>query len=328
MKKFIAVLLVLVMVFAMAGCGNGSDDEVTELVFGHIFAEGSMEDTAADMFAKALEEKTNGAYKVTVFPAGQLGQMAEILEQQQTGTSHFQIISTTAMASIADVAAVDSWPYVFDSREEFEKAYESEAGKAWLADVEKETGFKLVAPMYKGFRQIFVNKDVASLDDLKSLKLRAPGFDSVLDTFKSFGMAPTPMSTSEVYTAMQQNVVEGMEIELSTAYSMGLADVTETIVMSNHMACNYAILVYNDFYNSLPADVQTAIEEAGAEAATWLSDEVAADDEEALAAFKDAGVKVITPDMSSWKEISETTLADLYPELAKYANAMREAAKQ
>ncbi len=334
MKKLLVLLLAVVMVFTFAACGgsNSGDDggdsaEPTKLVFAHIFAADTMEDKAAHIFADKLKELTNGAYEVDVYPAGQMGQMAEILEQQQTGTAHFQIISTTAMASIDSVAAVDSWPYVYDSREQFEKAYASDAGKKWVADVEAATGFKLVAPMYKGFRQIFVNYDVNTLDDLKGCKLRVPGFDTVIATFEAWGMAPTPMSTAEVYTAMQQNVVEGMEIELSTAYSMGMADVSKTIIMSNHMACNYAILVFNDFYNSLPAEVQEAVEQAGSEAAKYLSDAVEEEDNKALEAFKAAGIKIIEPDMTPWIEAAKTTLAEKYPEYEAYAEAMREAAQ-
>lgn len=327
MKKVLSILLIIVLVLSMCSCGDTTTSETQQLIFAHIFATGSMEDEAANMFAKAIEEKTNGAYKVTVYPAGQMGSMAEIIEQQQTKAAHFQIISTTALASIADVAAIDSWPYIFDSREEFEKAYASDAGKGWLAQVEEATGFKLIAPMYKGFRQIFINYDADSLSDLEGCKLRVPGFDTVLSTFKNWGISPTPMSTSEVYTAMQQNVVEGMEIELSTAYSMGLADVTETIIMSNHMACNYAFLIYGDYYDSLPDNVKNVIQEAGAEAAQWLSDEVEADDAEALAGFKESGVNVITPDMTEWKKIADEKLAEEYPEYNTIAVKMREAGK-
>lgn len=339
-KKFAALTLSAALLLAVSACGSGGspsggdktagpggDEKPVELVFGHIFATNSMENEAANMFAGLMEEKTGGRYTVTVYPANQLGTMAELLEQQKTGTTHIQIISTTAMASISETASIDSWPYIFNTREEFEKAYESDAGRAWIAQVEEETGFKLLSPMFKGFRQIFINKDAETVDDLKGLKLRVAGFDTILANFSAWGMSPTPMQTSEVYSAMQQNVVEGMEIELSTAASMGLAEVTKTVLMTNHAAANYTFLVYDDFYNGLPEDIQAAMSESAAETAAWLSDKVEGEDAAALDVFKDAGCKIVEPDVSGWKSIAENEYADAYPELAAIAAGMREAAQ-
>ena len=334
-RKLTALLLCLGLVFSMAGCGStgspsGSgtgDGQPTELIFNHIFATGSIEDQCANMFADLVEEYTNGAYTVTVYPAGQMGAMAEIIEQQQTGTAHFQIISTTAMASIAGVASIDSWPYMFSNREEFERAYASDAGQEWLAQVEEETGFTLVATMYKGLREIFLNKEAETLDDLNGVKLRVASFQEQIDQFRCFGLAPTPMSTSEVYTAMSQNVVEGMEIELSTAASMALQEVTETVMMTDHAAANYAILCYTEYFDSLPAEIQDAFVQAGNEAGTWLADQIESADAEALQVFIDAGCEIVYPDTSSWQEISFNEYASMYPEYAAIAQQLRDAAK-
>lgn len=335
MKKFIALALTLVMALSLVACGGGNatpnsdgsnTGDSTELVFAHIFATDSMEDKCAKMFAEKVAEYTNGAYTVTVYPAGQLGAMAEIIEQQQVGTATFQIISTTALSSISEYAAVDSWPYMFTNREEFEKAYASDAGKEWLAKVSEETGFTLLAPMYKGIRQTFVNFDAETIDDLKGCKLRVAGLQPVLDCFTCMGVAPTPMSTSEVYTAMSQNVVEGMEIEMSTAASMALQEVTKTVMMTNHGAANYAILVPTKYYTELPADVQEAFDKAATECGTWLADQVEQQDADALKVFEDAGCKIVYPDYSAWETAAYGSYAEMYPELAKYATAMKEAA--
>ena len=334
-RKLTALLLFLGLVFSMAGCGTTdspsnsgtSDSQPTELIFNHIFATGSIEDQCANMFADLVEEYTDGAYTVTVYPAGQMGAMAEIIEQQQTGTAHFQIISTTAMASIAGVAAIDSWPYMFSNREEFERAYASEAGKAWLAQVEEETGFTLVTTMYKGLREIFLNKEAETLDDLSGVKLRVASFQEQIDQFRAFGLAPTPMSTSEVYTAMSQNVVEGMEIELSTAADMALQEVTETVMMTDHAAANYAILCYTEYFDSLPTEIQDAFVQAGNEAGVWLADQIESADEAALQVFIDAGCKIVYPDTAAWQEIAYSEYADMYPEYAAIAEQLRAAAK-
>lgn len=337
-KRVLSALLALTLTTALAACGggggtptpapDGSDapTEPTELVFAHIFASDSMEDQCAHKFADLLTEYTDGAYTVTIYPAGQLGAMAEIIEQQQVGSATFQIISTTALASISDFAAVDSWPYMFTNREEFEKAYASDAGKEWLAKVAEETGFTLLAPMYKGIRQTFVNFEAETVEDLKGCKLRVAGLQPCLDCFTCMGVAPTPMSTSEVYTAMNQNVVEGMEIELSTAASMALQEVTKTVMMTNHGAANYAILVPTKYFDGLSEADRAAFDKAATEAGTWLADQVEVQDAEALKVFEAAGCKIVYPDYSAWEEAAYGSYAEMYPELAKYALAMKEAA--
>ena len=112
----------------------------------------------------------------------------------------------------------------------------------------------------------------------------------------------------------------------STAASMALQEVTKTVMMTNHGAANYAILVPTKYYTELPADVQEAFDKAATECGTWLADQVEQQDADALKVFEDAGCKIVYPDYSAWETAAYGSYAEMYPELAKYATAMKEAA--
>ena len=113
---------------------------------------------------------------------------------------------------------------------------------------------------------------------------------------------------------------------MPTAASMALQEVTKTVMMTNHGAANYAILVPTKYYTELPADVQEAFDKAATECGTWLADQVEQQDADALKVFEDAGCKIVYPDYSAWETAAYGSYAEMYPELAKYATAMKEAA--
>ena len=298
-----------------------------ELVLAHVFGVSSIENKAAEKLAELIQAKSNGKYEVAVFPASQLGGFTEIVQQMRTNAVHMGLTSTVVISGIDEVAAGDSWPFMFDSRAEFEKGYASEAGLYFLEQVRKKTGFEALSPAWKGFRQIALNKSIASLADMKGMKIRVPGFNVVLDTFRFWGMAPTPMAVSEMFTAMQQGVVDGVEMEMQNLGDMGIQEVAKTLVVVNYCAANYVWPMWGEYFDSLPPEDQKMLREATREASNWFSDEVKKYEDKAYDLFKEAKVKILTPDTAEWRKIAGTTLAEKYPNLYKISNGMSKAGK-
>ncbi|MDR1828337.1 MAG: TRAP transporter substrate-binding protein [Methylobacteriaceae bacterium] len=298
-----------------------------ELILTHVFGVNSLENKAAMRLADTIKEKSGGKYTVSVFPASQLGGFTEMVQQMRTGTVHLSIISTVVFGSIDELLCLDAWPFMFDSREEFERGYRSEAGQAFLKEFQKLTGIVPLTPFYKSFRQIAINRDANTLDDLKGLKIRMPGFNMVLDSFKNFGIAPTPMAVSEMFTAMQQGVVNGVEWEMQNLADIGIQEVAKTLVVVNYSAANYVWPMPEKFFNSLPPEDQKMITDAAQECASWFSDEVEGYAADAYKKFEEAKVKIIKPDTSEWRTITNTVLAKQYPKIFEYADAMSKAGK-
>lgn len=97
----------------------------------------------------------------------------------------------------------------------------------------------MLAPTWKGQRYFFVNKDVNSLDDLKGIKIRCSGSQMEMDKYSVWGMTPVSMSSTEVFSAMQQGVVDGYEQEMPVARDESIPEVTKTVVLTKHTAANY-----------------------------------------------------------------------------------------
>lgn len=294
----------------------------TEVVFAHVFAANSLEHQTAERFAARASELSGGSVQVEVFPGSQLGGFAQIANQQRSGAIHVTWISTTALGSFTPVATVDSWPYLFETREQFEAAYESDVGKAFFEKIEADSGYRVLAPSYKGLRYVYVRKEASSLE---GLKIRVPGLPVVLRSFESWGASPTPMDVAEIYTAMQQGVVDGIEIEAQTAVSIGLADVTKTVLLTRHMMPNYAFIVFGEWLDNLPEADRQAVESAASEASDWFSSEIAKQEEAALETLGKTA-EMVEVDTAAMKEQSAKTLREEFPELHEWVEKLRTAA--
>lgn len=335
MKKTISFMLTGVMAAGLlAGCGQKTEtvsaeaavSEPVELVCAHIFGAETVQNKAAQLFAERLEEKTEGAYRMTIYPAAQLGNMNDILEQQKSGDVQLTIISSIALAGISSYC-FDSWPFLFEDQEAFERAYASEAGQKWLEKCEQESGFFLLAPTWKGQRYFFVNKDVNSLDDLKGIKVRCSGSQMEMDKYSTWGMTPVSMSSTEVFSAMQQGVVDAYEQEMPVARDESIPEVTKTVVLTNHTEANYCWPTNSSWLKSMPEDFQQIYREIAEECSDYVTEAIVAEEPQALKDFEDAGCKIVEFDMTPWIELSETVYAEKYPELAEYMVALKEAGK-
>ena len=327
MKNCKTVLAAMFAILSSLGTLQSERASGGELVLAHVFGVSSIENRAALRLAELVKEKSGGKYDVTVFQASQLGGFTEIVQQMRTGAVNMGFTSTVVISGINEVAAGDSWPFMFDSREEFEKGYASDAGRYFLGKVREKTGLMPLSPAWKGFRQIAVNKSVSSLADMKGFKIRVPGFNMILDTFRFWNLAPTPMAVSEMFTSMQQGVVDGVEMEMQNLGDMGIQEVAKTLVIVNYSSANYVWPMWGEYYDSLPKEDQEMLIAATREASVWFSDEVKSYEDRAYQLFRDAKVKFITPDTSEWRRISATTLAEKYPELFRVADGMSKAGK-
>lgn len=294
----------------------------TEVVFAHVFAANSLEQQAAEVFAKKAAEFSNKELKVTIFPASQLGGWAQIATQQRSGAVNATIISTSALGSFSPLATVDVWPFIFDTREQFDRAYASDEGKAFLKAIEKESGYRVLAPMYKGFRNVYLR---GPADNLKGKKIRVPGLPIVLRSFEAWGASPTPMDMAELYTAMQQGVVDGIEIEAQTAQAAGMLDVTKTVLMTKHMMPNYGFIFYGAWLDKLPENQRVAIEKAAAEASDFFAGKIAVAEQEAIEAFKAKGAAIKEVDRNLMKE-QVAGLEKQFPDQYAWVKRLRAAA--
>ena len=190
---------------------------------------------AIDTFAREVEKRTNGRYKVQTFHSGSLGAKRESVEAVQLGTQELTFTSTGPVPNfVPDVAILDI-PFLFRDYGHARAVLDGPIGQELL---QKFPGKGMVALAWaeNGFRHMTNSKHaVASPEDLKGLKMRTMENPVHIQAYKAFGIIPTPMAFTEVFTALQQGTVDGQENPLSVITSAKLDQVQKYLSLTGHV---------------------------------------------------------------------------------------------
>lgn len=260
-------------------------------------------DLAANEWKKLVEEKSNGTMKIELFPSAQLGSKNDLIDQMLAGDS---VITLADGAFYADRGVKDFGivfgPYLFDSWEECWKLTESDWYKDQSAKLE-EKGLKLLASnwMY-GDRHTLTTKPVKSVADLKGMKIRVPDNTIQIKGFEALGATPTPMAFGEVYTALQQGTIDGLENPLTVLYNGKFHEVAKYLILDAHVKNFTTWIAGADFFNTLTPEQQEILMETGREAGIYNNEIQEKLNTEALESLKAEGVEVIDINKEEFKE--------------------------
>jgi len=278
MKRSIALLLVvLMMTIALFGCSStgGNPEESTKdteqapilLQIGYENNPGEPIDLACIEWKKLLEEKSGGSIKVELFPSSQLGSKTDLIDQMLAGSYVCTIADGAFYAErgVPDMGIVFA-PYLFSTWEECWKLTESDW---WAEQSDKlaDNGLKILASNWVyGDRHTLTKKPVHTPQDLKGMKIRVPASPVFVRGFESLGAAPTPMALGEVYTALQQGTIDGLENPLPVIYNGKYQEVAKYLVLDGHVKNFITWVVGMDFYNALTVEQQEILLETAEEA--------------------------------------------------------------
>lgn len=345
MVKRTALLLVVVMLLSVfaAGCGGQKqapapsaekkDDaqKTYTIKLAYVVAETQSTHIAArDVFKKYVEEKSDGRIKVELYPNGQLGGDRQAIEAVQLGTIQMTIPAAAVLSGFEPKFQVFDLPFLFKSKDAAYKALDGELGKK-LSDMLIPLGLKNLVYGENGYRHTSNNKGpITKPEDLKGLKIRTMENPVHMATFKALGANPTPISFGELYTALQQKTVDAQENPIPLVFTSKFFEVQKYYSLTGHVYAATVVLINNDFFNSLPQDLQNIIIE-GAEKykdeQRKLSDQ---QDKEMLDGLSKAGMQIneLTPEQKQafieatlpvYDQFKDELGADLI-ELAKKAN--------
>jgi len=305
-KKIVAMLAVT-MLFVLSGTSMAA----VELKFAH---GGSLEhqyQIGAEYFKKLVEERSNGEIKVNIFPQGQLGgSERELLEGVRMGTIEIvSIAAGGALPSFVPEFQVLGIPYLFQSREQVYAVLDGEVGDE-LGALMLGKGFQNLAFWEVGFRNFTNNiRPIEKPEDIKGLKIRVQESKSWMEFIKMLGGIPTPISFGELYSALQQKVVDGQENPIATIYSMKYYEVQKYLTLDGHTYEAAAIIANPKWFSSLSEEHQKIIKDAARDAATYQREKLFEMDQERLDSIRKAGVEIVeNPD----KEAFAQATADLY----------------
>ena len=190
---------------------------------------------AAGAFGEELATASGGAHSVTVFPARQLGNEAEMLQQLQTGALDMAFMTIAEVSNRAPDFGAFYAPYLAKDIGHAGRILRSDTAKALLGQLPAEVGVVGTGYGMAGLRQIVSRGDVQSADDLKGLKLRITPFDPILDFYNAIGAAPTPMPLPSVYDALANGQVDAIDMDAELIWVLKYYEHADTIVQSDHM---------------------------------------------------------------------------------------------
>jgi tripartite ATP-independent transporter DctP family solute receptor len=276
-----------------------------ELTFGHVGAPGSLFEISVNEFAKRANEKLAGKATVTGFGSSQLGKDQELLQKLKLGTVTFALPSTV-MSTVADEFGLFEMPYLVKSRDHMGRI-EEEIFWEQIAPAAEAKGYKILAVWENGFRHITNNvRPINVPADLEGIKLRTPKGEWRVKMFQAYGANPTPMSFSEVFTALKTGVIDGQENPFAQIYSAKFQEVQKYLSLTGHVYTPAYVLVGKEHWESLPEDVRQVLEETAKETQAYVYEQAAALETDLLQKLKDGGIEVNEADKDAFIEASGT----------------------
>jgi C4-dicarboxylate-binding protein DctP len=332
----------VVLSVAVAGCGGarsggggGGDGDTYTIKFSHVVTADTPKGKAAEEFKKIVEEKSDGRVKVEIYPNSELYGDEDELQALQSNSVQMLAPSSAKFTTLAPELQVLDLPFLFDSVEDIPEVVspDTEVGKA-IFENEKlaKNNAKVLGLWDNGLKQLSSNSPMRQPSDLKGLSFRIQPSDVLRSQFKKWGAASTPMAFAEVYSALQQGVIDGQENPYSNIESQKMHTVQKHITESNHGYIGYVLVINNEFFESLPDDLQTVVQESADEASTYNREVAAQVNADAKKAIEDEGsttIYTLTPEErqafkdavvpSVWQQYAEIIGQDLVDELLKNA---------
>lgn len=293
-SKALLACAIFFLAFVVAGKVQAADDQLV-LKLGHIQSENDFWHQGALKFKDELEKRSNGKITLNVYPNSTLGGDRDLVEGMQMGTVDFGLIAGV-LGNFEDTISLLELPYLFDSQEEFNKIIHGPIGDEIAENVRKKSGVRIINWWDRGPRQTTSNKPINNLEDLKGLKIRLPEIPAMVISWRAMGANPTPMAWSEVYTGLEQNVIEAQENPIPFIYGGRIHEVQKYLANTDHKYEYVTIAMSDARWESLTPEQRQIILDAAAAATAFENQLVLDKTNELLEKMKSEGLQVTNPD--------------------------------
>jgi tripartite ATP-independent transporter DctP family solute receptor len=313
-----------VAILLIFGCSRQNEVDVLKLAHGldvnHPVHKGIVN------FAERLEKKSGGTLQVQIYPNGQLGNERELLELLQIGSVAITKVSAAVMENFVPNYKVLGLPYLFRDGDHLFEVLEGEIGDELLRQGERYRLRGLC--FYDAGSRSFYTKDkpVRNPEDLQGLKLRVMKSNTAINMVNALGGSPTPISFGELYTALQQGVVDGAENNPPSFYSARHYEVCNYYSLDEHTMVPDVLLISTEWWERLNDQQKTWVLESARESVSFQREVWARAVEESLEKVSEAGVTVIRPEKSAFSRETESILEsyrdqpELYDLITKIRN--------
>jgi tripartite ATP-independent transporter DctP family solute receptor len=303
------LFILFIFITILAGCQN--ETSVKRIKIGHGLDQSHPVHKAMMYMAKVAEEKSGGKIQITVYPSQQLGTERECLELLQIGSLGMTKVSSSVLEGFVPDFKVFSLPYIFRNEKHKFDFFESDLGKSLLTSTEK---FWLRGLCYydAGSRSFYTkSKPILIPDDLKGLKIRTQESPTSVKLVNTLGGSATPISWGELYTALQQGVVDGAENNPPSFYTSKHYEVCKYYSLDEHTSVPDVLLISTVVWNELSDQEKKWVQEAADESyeyekKLWHDATI-----EALEEVQKSGVEIFYPDKTLFEEKVKPLIEEL-----------------
>lgn len=333
MKKLAALALGTAVAASLSGCGSLTGGKRI-IRISHAQSETHPEHLGLLAFKEYVEEKLGDKYEVQIFPNELLGSAQKAIELTQTGAIDFVVAGTANLETFADVYEIFSMPYLFDSEEVYKSVMQDTDYMEKVYESTDEAGFRVVTWYNAGTRNFYGKTPIKTPKDLKGKKIRVQQSPASVEMVKAFGAAAAPMGFGEVYTAIQQGVIDGAENNELALTNSKHGEVAKYYSYNKHQMVPDMLVANLKFLNSLsPEDYQIFKEAAALSTEVEMVEWDKSIEEAKKIAAEEMGVEFIDVDVEAFKEkvlpLHETMLQenDKIRDLYDHIQAANEQAK-
>ncbi len=302
-----------------------------KLRFAHYVAVDHPANIAAEQFARQVQQRTDGAVRITIFPNNQLGDPPQEAAQIRAGVIDIGLPTQGQLDKYDKAFAAIPLPFAFDSREEVFRVLDG-PGMAWLAPLALKQGFVMLRNWDYGFRNITnAVRPIMVPDDVKGLKLRTPPEIQIEAAMEALGAIVTPISFAELYLALSQHVVDGEENPISIIYFNKFYEVQKNLALTRHVYNNMIHVFSTAAWARLTPAQQDIMREESTAAGDLMRKLIGEQEADQIEKIKAAGVKVTEPDRAlfrarmdpAWKRVSAYAGADNVAKLLEIIKSVR-----
>lgn len=355
MKKVLTILLVLAMLLSLAACATpaatkesaeappASDktaetEQPTEkttaektvytLVYGHMSNPTDLPGKMAENLAALVKEKSNDRLVIEVYPSSQIGTQAELPEMVQTGTIAMSHCTQSVLGNwYSDFSALDT-PYLYDNVDQLlsVNAMDSPLITRLTDELVNVSGVRLLYNYYAGARQLTCNKAIYKPSDLAGVKIRAIAQPMYICAVEGMGAVATPLDWSEVITSLGTGLIDGQENPADVLFANSMWEVQDYVMKTGHFLFTGAVIINDEIFQSLPADLQQILLDCCKEIQMSTSGDFVKNEENLLLQCADHGMTIIGEaeglDLPAFKESVAKKVNETFGE--KYANIYKE----
>ena len=300
-SRFSTVFLAFVILMAFVGTASAA--KVIKIA-NYFPAENFANKVLYETFKPMVEKETKGELEIQVYPNSQLGAEQEFVEGVQLGTIEMAMTGNL-WENTVDIFKLLQLPYLVKNYEHADEVFNGPIGQEVYKHLDP-LGVKILGAFPRGFRVISNNKKpINSMDDCKGIKMRVWQGEVIIKLMQGFGFSTVVMPMSEVFTALQQGVVEGQDNPLETSYYSGWYDVQKYVALTNHIFGFQYFVVNQKFWDTLTESQQAAINKAVEISIKEITEDTKKGDEELVRLTEEKGLEVTRPDLTPFRKAAE-----------------------